>query len=116
MHSSVNFYNGDHTPVREKVTRKVLGEISDERRNQFKKWGDQNLPDGTSEAVTYIADEMRKVCDAAAKDGTLTWQDVLMEEVAEASCEVDPVRLREELVQIAAVATAWVEAIDRRAA
>ena len=38
-----------------------------------------------------------------------------MEEVAEAFEEHDPARLRSELVQVAAVAVAWVEKIDRDA-
>jgi hypothetical protein len=34
--------------------------------------------------------------------------------VAEALAEDDPTLLRAELIQVAAVAVAWVEAIDRR--
>ncbi|MEY9934267.1 hypothetical protein ABH926_008932 [Catenulispora sp. GP43] len=39
---------------------------------------------------------------------------MLLEEVYEALAEVDPAALRAELVQVAAVAAAWVEDIDSR--
>lgn len=41
---------------------------------------------------------------------------MLLEEVAEAFAESDDARLRAELVQVAAVAQAWIESIDRRSA
>jgi hypothetical protein len=44
---------------------------------------------------------------------TLTWADILEEEIAEALAESDPVKLRAELVQSGAVIVAWIEAIDR---
>jgi hypothetical protein len=37
-----------------------------------------------------------------------------MEEVREAMAESDPAKLRVELVQVAAVSVAWIEALDRR--
>jgi hypothetical protein len=43
----------------------------------------------------------------------LTWADVLNEEVAEALAATSVAHLREELVQVAAVAVRWIEAIDR---
>ncbi|TIH26025.1 NUDIX hydrolase, partial [Subtercola vilae] len=42
------------------------------------------------------------------------WQDILLEEVFEAFAESDTSKLRTELIQVAAVAQQWVEAIDRR--
>lgn len=42
------------------------------------------------------------------------WRTILAEEVYEAFAETDPARLRHELVQVAAVAAAWVEDIDSR--
>jgi hypothetical protein len=55
-------------------------------------------------------------CQSAADGGYLDWLHILREEVAEAFAESDPAKLRAELVQVAAVAVNWVEAIDRRAA
>jgi len=43
-----------------------------------------------------------------------TWEMILLEEVWEALAETDPVKLRAELIQVAAVAVAWVEDIDSR--
>jgi hypothetical protein len=48
------------------------------------------------------------------ENGDLTWDGILLEEVYEALAEADPVKLREELVQVAAVAASWVVALDRR--
>ena len=39
---------------------------------------------------------------------------LVREEVAEAFAESDPARLREELIQVAALAVSWVEKIDAR--
>lgn len=46
----------------------------------------------------------------------MTWVDgdFGIEEVLEAFAEADPDRLRAELVQVAAVATKWIQALDRR--
>jgi hypothetical protein len=43
----------------------------------------------------------------------VTWAHILTEEFYEALAEADPEKLREELVQVAAVAVAWVECLDR---
>lgn len=79
----------------------VLVEVLHERGRQKEKWGEQNNSD-------------------------FEWTSILSEEVGEAAKEVndlnftsvaDPAaeeRLRAELVQVAAVAVAWVECIDRR--
>jgi hypothetical protein len=39
---------------------------------------------------------------------------LVREEVAEVFQETDPVKLREELVQVAALAVSWIEKIDAR--
>jgi len=92
----------------------IIREIGVERRRQDEKWGEQNHPDGTSGEWETHANYFRRSADAAAKDGKLTWLHILIEEVYEAFAEVDPARLRVELIQVAAVAAAWAEAIDRR--
>lgn len=78
--------------------RTVLGEVAEERTRQDGKWGEQNHID-------------------------FVWAAILGEEVGEVSEAVleqtfsgaPPKHVRDELVQVAAVAVAWVEAIDRRA-
>jgi len=93
----------------------ILVEIQAERDAQDSKWGEQNHPDGTGGGNSLAAAAgARMACQLAAADGTLTWRDVMREEVGEAFAETDPAKLRTELIQVAAVAAAWVEAIDRR--
>jgi len=94
----------------------VSYEVLDERRAQNEKWGEQNHPDGTDgrDQNVHNANTAKWLTDAHAREGTLTWRDILDEEVQEAFAEHDPPRLRTELIQVAAVASAWVEAIDRR--
>jgi len=104
----------------------VLEEVSQERVRQDAKWGEQNHPDGTGDDwamcsgqhigwAEEAADDARRRCQEAS---TKPWGDtfalILNEEVAEAFAESDPSRLREELLQVAAVAVNWIEAIDRR--
>ncbi len=94
---------------------KILDEIVEERERQHKKFGEQNWNDGTGGQIArMMADTARERCDAAFKDGKGVWKDILTEEFREAMAESDPVKLREELVQCAAVCVAWVAAIDRR--
>ena len=109
----------------------VLQEVHEERSRQNVKWGEQNHPNGTGPhsiplkaieggyATPYanqLADLATAATDRHAADGRVTWSDILLEEVFEALAESDPARLRTELIQVAAVATQWVEAIDRRGA
>ncbi len=113
------------------ATDAVLREIQQERARQDAKWGQQDLTDGTGAirvtrdgiqddvvvgAVRRArAEEAQRACDRAFSDGIGTFRHVLEEEVREAFAEEDPAKLRGELVQVAAVAVKWIEAIDRRA-
>lgn len=106
----------------------VLAEVAVERQHQDRRWGEQNHPDRMTmygspifrmaygiESAAYF---QRKLADANRR-GECSWDRILLEEVAEAMdecAEDDVVHLREELVQVAAVAVAWVECIDRRIA
>ena len=95
----------------------VLAAVQSERERQDAKWGEQNHPDGTGGA-RYARQAMaaRRDCQFAASDPGLgaRWDLILLEEVHEALAESDPAALRAELVQVAAVAVAWIGAIDRR--
>jgi hypothetical protein len=86
--------------VQDKTLFDTLLDVAQERTKQNVKWGQQNHDD-------------------------LMWTAILGEEVGEACQEVltevwgkenggGHGDLREELVQVAAVAVAWIEAIDRR--
>lgn len=96
-------------------TQAVLDDVAMERYQQDQRWGEQNHLDGTISLFKEQADHARRIADRAAEAGTLTWLHILLEEVFEAAAETDEARLREELIQVAAVATGWVECIDRRA-
>ena len=91
-------------------------QIEAERLAQDRKWGEQNHPDGTgTDRFKMVADYARLVCERSHAAGTGTWAHILLEEVCEAFAESDPQKLRTELIQAIAVATAWIEAIERRA-
>lgn len=93
----------------------VFTAISIERMRQDQVWGEQNHPDGTGGYYAREdAEDAKVLCRDRAKAGTITWRDILDEEVKEAFAESDLDKLRTELLQVAAVAAAWVEAIDRR--
>lgn len=88
--------------------------ILDERERQEETWGEQNHPDGTGmHGDTDRAIVARHIADVMTHTGTLTWRDILFEEVMEALAEYDQVKLQEELVQVAAVVLAWLECIGR---
>lgn len=98
------------------ATRSVLDEVLEERKAQDTKWGQHNHPDGTGgDGWINEARDAKHATDEAAARGEVTWLDILFEEVAEAFAEDDTTRLRAELIQVAAVAVSWAEAIDRRA-
>lgn len=59
-------------------------------------------------------DAAKESCERAFAEGRGTWAHILVEEVAEALGAPTEVDLREELVQVAAVAIQWVRCIDRR--
>lgn len=93
----------------------IADEVVVERIRQDALWGEQNHDDGTHPALfEYEAAVAKNRCAHAARNNTLTWQLILDEEVKEAFAESNPDKLRAELVQVAAVATCWIEAIDRR--
>jgi hypothetical protein len=97
------------------VTDRVLQEVLAERIRQDEKWGEQNHPDGTgARRWADAANVVRGEVNDAARQGRTSWNGVLREEVFEALAESDQAKLRKELVQVAAVAVAWIEAIDRR--
>lgn len=78
---------------------RVLAEVKDERVRQDAKWerrpGEWPAPDPDSAALAVLVEEVG--------------------EVARALLSETPDRVREELVQVAAVAVAWIEALDQAA-
>lgn len=97
------------------ASKNVANEVVAERARQEAKWGEQNNPDGTGGAdMELMAQIAKRETDEAHKDGSLTYKHILKEEFFEALAESNADKLRAELVQVAAVAVAWIEAIDRR--
>ncbi len=95
----------------------IYSEIADERQRQDALWGSQNHRDGTGgERTKHLATLAQHYCETNFKYGEGTWRDILNEETCEAFAESDPLALRRELVQCAAVCVAWIEALDRRLA
>lgn len=107
--------------------------VLQERERQDAKWGEQNHPMvGRAARLRLIsprrecarlgilgADEAREACDHAHRNDEGTYAHILIEEVAEAieaSSEHGDASdaAREEWVQVAAVALAIVESIDRK--
>lgn len=101
--------------VGEHLVAGPLADIRAERGRQDERWGEQNHPDGTGDfgRVKEIAGHYRILNEVAAER---SWHTILLEEVYEALAEEDTVKLRAELVQVAATAVCWIEALDRRAA
>lgn len=100
--------------------QRVLEDVAEERARQDAKWGEQHHRDGTGAAyqlrqVPELAvDSAQQRCDRAFAEGAGTWEHILFEEFCEAMAEDDLVRLRAELIQLAAVAVHWIEDIDER--
>ena len=93
----------------------VLQEVFSERIRQDHKWGEQNHPDGTGEVTAVRArDHAQAECELAFQEKRGTYRHILTEEYYEVLAETDPRKLRLELIQLAAVAVQWVEALDRR--
>lgn len=100
--------------------------IENERHHQHAKWGEQNHPNGTAPGELWPGIFSRTMLDAAriakiqvdldCRRGEGTYAGILLEEVFEALAEEDPARLRSELIQVAAVAVAWIEKLERQAA
>ena len=105
------------SPENEQRMYDVLAEVAVERHRQHAVHGVQNLPRYplSPETRQMMELRLRTLRKLEATRGP-TWDGVLQEEVTEAQIEFDPAKLRVELLQVAAVAVQWVEAIDREVA
>lgn len=110
----------------------VLRLVFEERIRQVTRYGlNHDLLDGTWLDAQVLpsspfggsmtAEEFEDICRAdyeehQSRHGLPTWMHLVREEVAEAFKESDPVRLAEELVQVAALCVSWVETLAWRSA
>lgn len=110
-------------------TEDVLVEVAHERARQFAQYGaNEDIPLGMGPSVRWLAPytphDARTVERVLRQDyeererqhGTPSWMTLIREEVAEAFSEGDPVKLRAELLQVAALAVSAIEKMDARAA
>lgn len=103
----------------------ILTDVLNEIIRQDEKWGpDRTHPDvyptlsPDVDPVWYHMYEpmswYKRMTDARAQDGTVSWADILLEEVAEALDETDSEKRIAELTQVAAVALQWINDIRLR--
>lgn len=101
------------------ATDELLKLVREERASHLAKWGEQTHPsyqgEGARRTYERTADYYKQIWDANYQLGTVTWDIVLLEEVFEALCELDPEARKAELIQVAAVALAEAESIELRA-
>lgn len=106
-----------NTLLDSQATAHISREFRAERARQDSTWGQQNHPSfrpgRTPAFLQGQMDSARKLAEHHAANGTLTWDDILMEEVHEVRATDNLVDLRAELVQVMAVAGAWIESLDR---
>lgn len=105
-------------------TVNVLSDVRAERARQFARYGtNEDLLDGTGKDVIWFNEVpaqgaeilLRNAYEAyESEHGKPTFRHLVLEEVAEAMQESSPHRLREELLQVAALAVSWVEKLDAR--
>lgn len=98
-------------------TVNILNDVWAEREAQDAKWGEQNHPvhswERDASGYDWRADFWKVENDWQVKNGALGWDGILLEEVYEALAETDPDKQIEELIQVAAVAVAAIESIQR---
>lgn len=81
---SPSLWNCDRLPIDEEARLLYFFKlVYMERVRQLAKWGDQRHPDGTGEEYAERADIFRRMCQAKATEGKVTWMDILLEEAYE---------------------------------
>ena len=101
----------------------LFAAIQREQDRQIAKWGVQDHPSfhDTVHHEALVRDDavrfFKDACAESASAGTLTWEEIFLEEMAEARAEINnDENLKTELIQIAAVALSWIESINRKKA
>ena len=97
------------------IRDEILGQINEERFLQDTRWGGQNLNIKNPGWYAYheLAEEAKMICDATFQEGTISWHEILLEEVAEVFAEDDPEKQAEGLIQVAAVCVSMIECLKR---
>lgn len=94
----------------EKIAAEVIAEVD----RSIRLHGDQrHLPIGGGRYQDQAAaTRSRMITDTNARLGLVSWQDILREEFHEAFAETEPLKVRAEMIQVAAVALKIIDAID----
>jgi hypothetical protein len=95
----------------------ILDEIAVRRARQRTAYGadEHALPDGTGQYPEIIdADATRMVCEQAAEGGYLDWLHIVRAAAGQVYAESRRTELRTALVDLAAFATGWIQALDHR--
>lgn len=88
-----------------------------ERDHLAAELGDHDRADGTGYAyMREKAEIAANECDTRLMAGRGSWRLLLRKQVTRAFAGMDAAELRPALIRVAAIALAWVEAIDRRTA
>jgi hypothetical protein len=86
-----------------------------EHERQDEKWGEQNHPMLSTAFPHDKIVDMRNAYQQINNEKTKTcWFSILTEEILEASTETDPIKQREEMIQVVTVAVQIIECLDRR--
>ena len=93
--------------------REIFEEILAERKRQDKKWGERNHPMLKAITHTKCWNKLEKYRELNRTPEKLCWHTILLEEVYEAFAVGDAADQRKEMIQVAAVAVAIVEYLDR---
>lgn len=109
------------------LRERILEDIRKHREVQIAQYGtNDDLEDGTGPHTLWLRelsfDDAREIERKLRHDyqlhshiyGKPTWMHLVREEVAEAFKESDTDRLREELIQVAALCVSWIETLDAR--
>jgi len=100
------------------LREKIIADIDEERDSQDRKWGPQRHPDFEPDYPLVLEREASiKLTNYAFQNDKGSWSHIFVEEVSEAIEEArlgDVEKLRNELIQVAAVAVAWIEDLDSR--
>lgn len=124
--STCQAHGGKWVPGRGCRTAVVLQSVRDERARQFARYGSNNdLEVGTGPNLHWLRPLVREPAFAveaafreeyeaweADHDGKPTWMHLIREEVAEAFKEAPGPRLREELIQVAALCVSLIETLE----
>ena len=104
------------------MENKIIEEILKEKQRQISLWGVQNhnIVDNNyylnNIRIRYglpTEEQAKYSCNQHTENKTLTWGDIIVEELAEALNAKTPEEMKEELIQCGAVIVSMIESLER---